>query len=83
VAEWVDDWYLPYPGNQSDDPDYGETRKVVRGGSWGGVGHYNLSYHSRTAARGSLDPKMRLGDVGFRCARPAASKPDDLPPEKP
>jgi len=76
VAEWVEDWYLPYPGNEGSDPNYGETHKVVRGGSWGGVGHYNLPYHSRTATRGSLDPRIQLVDVGFRCARSVANEPD-------
>lgn len=71
VAEWVDSWYLPYPGNESPDPAYGERHRVVRGGSWGGVGHYQLPYLSRSAIRGHLDPRVRLIDIGFRCARSA------------
>lgn len=68
VSEWVENWYQAYPGNESDDPDYGETHRVVRGGSWGGVGHYNLSYYARAAYRGLADPEENFNTVGFRCA---------------
>lgn len=69
VQEWVEDGYKPYPGNDFDDKDYGETRKVVRGGGWGGMGHYSLQVYLRTAFRNSAPPNGRYNDVGIRCAK--------------
>ncbi|MFQ5872241.1 MAG: formylglycine-generating enzyme family protein [Dehalococcoidia bacterium] len=73
IAEWVDSWYTPYPGNEADDPDFGEKYRVIRGGSWGGVGHYNLSYYVRTAYRAFGNPAKGYNDIGFRCAMSAKS----------
>lgn len=69
VQEWVEDWYKPYPGNDFNDKDYGETRKVVRGGGWGGMGHYSLQVYVRAAFRNVATPDGRYDDVGFRCAK--------------
>lgn len=68
VQEWVQDWYQPYPGNTFKDPDYGEQFKVVRGGGWGGMGHYTLQVYVRTAFRNMAKPDTYYNDVGFRCA---------------
>jgi len=64
VWEWCDDWLKAYRGKSFPDEDYGETYKVVRGGSWdhGQVG-------ARCAYRGWFKPKSREKDVGFRCVR--------------
>jgi formylglycine-generating enzyme required for sulfatase activity len=64
VWEWCDDWLKAYRDNSFPDEDYGETYKVVRGGSWdhGQVG-------ARCAYRGWFKPKSREKDVGFRCVR--------------
>lgn len=73
VAEWVYDWYKPYPGSDYDSEDFGERYKVVRGIGWsGGTAHYTLRYFQRAAYRFDLPPDMNFGDVGFRCA---TSKP--------
>ena len=69
VMEWVDDWYQPYSGNTAPSKDYGEHNKVVRGGGWGGVGHYAISYFYRTSYRFYIGPDSRFNDLGFRCAR--------------
>lgn len=69
VCEWVADWYRPYPGNTDKDPDFGERFKVIRGGSWGGVGHYNISFYARCAYRSFSDPNLFYNDAGFRCAQ--------------
>ncbi len=63
IHEWTSSWYLPYPGNDFPDRDYGESSRVLRGGA---------------KAAGSEDPDPRLRrflapdkshpDVGFRCA---------------
>jgi formylglycine-generating enzyme required for sulfatase activity len=71
VMEWVADWYQPYPGSDYVSKDYGEQYKVVRGGGWGGVGHYVISHFYRTAYRFYLKPESRFDDLGFRCARDA------------
>jgi len=69
VMEWVSDWYQPYPGTEYSADDFGEKNKVVRGGGWGGVGHYAVSQFYRGAYRFYLTPKARYSDLGFRCAR--------------
>ena len=69
VQEWVEDWYKPYPGNDFNDKNYGESRKVVRGGGWGGMGHYSLQVYLRTSFRNMAVPDGRYNDVGFRCAK--------------
>lgn len=71
VAEWVADWYAPYPGAKFKSASYGQTHKVVRGGGWGGVGHYALAHFYRTAYRDYELPDRAFNDIGFRCARDA------------
>jgi formylglycine-generating enzyme required for sulfatase activity len=69
VAEWVEDWYAPYPGAEFNSAAYGQTHRVVRGGGWGGVGHYALSHFYRGAYRDYEMPERAFNDIGFRCAR--------------
>jgi formylglycine-generating enzyme required for sulfatase activity len=69
VMEWVADWYQPYPDNDYVSKDFGQQYRVVRGGSWGGIGHYAISHFYRTAYRFYLRPETAYGDLGFRCAR--------------
>ncbi len=72
VMEWVADWYRAYPGNKDyQSEDFGERYKVVRGGGWGGVGHYALRHFYRAAYRFYLAPASRFNDLGFRCAKDA------------
>jgi formylglycine-generating enzyme required for sulfatase activity len=71
VMEWVKDWYKAYPGNSYTDKTFGEKYKVVRGGGWGGLGHYALSQFYRTAYRLYMQPGSQFIDVGFRCAKDA------------
>jgi len=65
----VEDWYKPYPGNDFNDKDYGEKLRVVRGGGWGGMGHYSLQVYLRTSFRNMAPPDGRFNDLGFRCAK--------------
>jgi len=69
VMEWVDDWYLPYPGSRHESAAFGSKNKVVRGGGWGGVGHYVVSHFYRGAYRFYLAPHSAFADLGFRCAK--------------
>ena len=72
VKEWVDDWYdREYYNEQSEyanprGPIGGEF-KVVRGGSWRDMKGFIYS-----TLRNSGNPKSRMDDYGFRCAKNAA-----------
>lgn len=69
VMEWVEDWYQAYPGGDYQSPAFGSQYKVVRGGGWGGIGHYAISHFYRGAYRFYLEPRSTFVDLGFRCAK--------------
>ncbi len=69
VQEWTADWYRQYPGNTYNDKDYGEKYKVVRGGGWGGMGHYTMQVYVTTPFRTIAPPDGVYNDVGFRCVK--------------
>ncbi len=71
VMEWVAGEYRPYPGSDYSSDDFERQDGVVRGGGWGGLGHYVISHFYRTAYRFNLNPKAVFVDLGFRCARAA------------
>ncbi len=71
VWEWTDSWYDAYPGSTYHSKDFGQRNKVIRGGGWGGIGHYTLSHFYRTAYRFYIDPGIGFNDAGFRCAKGA------------
>ncbi|MBN1149345.1 MAG: SUMF1/EgtB/PvdO family nonheme iron enzyme [Anaerolineales bacterium] len=65
VWEWVLDWYDVYPGGDPGASDYfGQTYRVVRGGSW-----LDDEYGLRSASRYGDDPTGTDVSFGFRCAR--------------
>ena len=67
VAEWVLDWYGPYPANRQQDysgPISGEF-KVIRGGSYQSSGERGVRCTDRSAGA-PLDASYP--SVGFRCA---------------
>ena len=69
VYEWVEDpWHDTYKGAPRDGSvwakDGDESRRVVRGGSWG-----NTVRRVRAAYRTSDSPEVRENDRGFRVAR--------------
>lgn len=76
VWEWVDNWYMPYPGSTLKREEFGEKNKVLRGGG-GGVGHYALSIFFRAAARSFAPPMTSSNDIGFRCAQSAQDSMND------
>jgi len=66
VAEWVSDWYGPYPAGKMTDPlgPLTGTGRVRRGGS------FNNSAANCTAThRASSKPGRRAEDTGFRVVR--------------
>ncbi len=69
VWEWTADWYQPYPGSRYQSDAFGQKTKVLRGGSWGGAGHYALSYFYRTSHRLNSEPEFGFPDAGFRCVK--------------
>jgi len=77
VKEWVDDWYDREYYKEIDEyanpkgPIGGEF-KVVRGGSW-----RDLKGFIYSSFRNNGNPKSRMDDYGFRCARSAS--PDSGP----
>jgi len=65
VWEWVNDWYDVYPGGDRNvDNDFGQSYRVVRGGSWD-----YTSMNIRSANRSWSGPTEATNQVGFRCAR--------------
>lgn len=62
VAEWVEDFYDAYPGNEAKVEAFGRRYRVVRGGSYTSVTNFT------TYSRKYEDPKLRFADIGFRCA---------------
>ena len=68
VREWVDDFFLPYPGAAADaDPFFGEENRVNRGGGWfdGQDGELVTTYNRNAGPPGT----SANDDIGFRCAR--------------
>ena len=67
VAEWVGDWYKPYPNSGQNNPDFGETYRVLRGGSYFHASGYE------TYARMKDKPDTWTNPYyGFRCALDAS-----------
>jgi formylglycine-generating enzyme required for sulfatase activity len=76
VWEWVQDWYAAYPGGDPGANSYfGQTYKVMRGGSW--ADPFNLL----TVSREYRIPDSEDMDIGFRCARSKneSTQPTDQP----
>jgi formylglycine-generating enzyme len=77
VAEWVSDRYAPgYPETTATDPrgppgSGATSERVVRGGSYASAGPW-----LRGAARDSAEPTAREPQLGFRCARSVARRPE-------
>jgi formylglycine-generating enzyme required for sulfatase activity len=69
VWEWTADWYKPYPGSDYTSDAFGEKFKILRGSSWGGMGHYAIPYFYRTSYRFYINPDGAFPDAGFRCAK--------------
>ena len=62
VLEWCADWYKGYPHTTCQRIEFGETYRVLRGGSWG-----TLHGGVRSASRDWDPPDYLSVDYGFRC----------------
>lgn len=67
VFEWVEDWYMAYPGSKRIHPDYGERYKVTRGGAWTS----RADPYAYTMSRTAQPPDYKHRSIGFRCAKTA------------
>ena len=63
AAEWVEDWYKAYEGSTQNNPDFGETHKVLRGGSY----FQSAGYTTYERGKDRTDSWMKPY-YGFRCA---------------
>jgi len=67
VAEWCEDWYAPYAGDEVTNPLQNnqnlsdKPRRVLRGGSWARDAKNTLP-----TARYRADARSRNADIGFR-----------------
>jgi formylglycine-generating enzyme required for sulfatase activity len=66
VLEWTTSFFKAYPGNEEENPYFGEFYRVLRGGCW-----YFKGKAAEVTVRHFLRPDLRLDYVGFRCARDA------------
>lgn len=74
VFQWTQDWFKPYPNNSIENPNYGETHKVLRGGSFYDCSYYRCGPSFQTFNRIALSPKSVSISIGFRCARSHATQ---------
>ena len=73
VAEWVDAYFQPYPGNTSSNPNFGEINRVARGGHFSSKTNDFLKTTKRiylppSVASGEDEEKLFAAAIGFRCA---------------
>jgi formylglycine-generating enzyme required for sulfatase activity len=70
VFEWVDAFYQAYSSNTTDDPNFGTTKRVVRGGSFRSPvedGRSSRRFYA-PAEFTAEEKKERSWLIGFRCA---------------
>jgi serine/threonine-protein kinase len=65
VLEWTADWFQAYPGNEAGNVDFGEKKRVLRGGV---LLEETAERDARTTYRHRNLPSTRSRKVGFRCA---------------
>ena len=68
VREWVEDFFVAYPGQAADaDNFFGEENRVNRGGGWfdGEDGELVTTYNRNAGPPGT----SANDDIGFRCVR--------------
>jgi formylglycine-generating enzyme required for sulfatase activity len=69
VSEWTASWYAAYPDSDMKDENFGETHRVIRGGSIQKREHGFLKEFAMLHHRNFAPPGHRFWDTGFRCAR--------------
>ena len=71
VIEWTADWFQPYPWSKAEHPDFGEKRKVVRGGV---LLIEDAPESTKVTYRYWYLPMYRGRKVGFRCVQDMPEK---------
>lgn len=69
VWEWVDSYYLPHPGNTVHRAEYGDDKRLLKGGSWFDCLSYGCGLSAPTFNRSFFTPEVRNNSFGFRCAK--------------
>ncbi len=69
VWDWVDSYYLPHPGNPVTRAEYGEDKRVLKGGSWFDCLSYGCGLSAPTFNRSFFTPEVKNNSFGFRCAK--------------
>lgn len=69
VCEWVEDFFKPYQGNTDANPEFGDTYKVIRGGSYkakfADARTTRRLRHTATYTAVEIEKSSWL--IGFRC----------------
>lgn len=63
VWQWTSSWYDAYPGNTTENENFGQLYRVLRGGAW----MHNVSY-CLISFRNANQPERCYPTVGFRTA---------------
>jgi serine/threonine protein kinase/formylglycine-generating enzyme required for sulfatase activity len=71
VIEWTADWFQRYPWSKAEHPDFGEKRRVVRGGV---LLIEDAPESTKVTYRYWYLPTYRGRKVGFRCAQDLPEK---------
>jgi serine/threonine protein kinase/formylglycine-generating enzyme required for sulfatase activity len=71
VVEWTADPFVKYPWASSEESDFSERRKVLRGGVRLAE---DAERHASVVFRHSYPPGQRTSRVGFRCVQDVAEK---------
>ncbi len=66
VIEWTADWFQKYPWSKAEHPDFGEKRRVVRGGV---LLAEDAPESTKVTYRYWYLPMYRSRKVGFRCVQ--------------
>ena len=77
VWEWVDSFYLPHAGNNTPSQEYGEDKRVLKGGSWFDCLSYGCGLSAPTFNRSFFNPEVKNNSFGFRCAKDAGTGKKD------
>ncbi len=75
IHEWTSSWYLPYPGNNFPDEAYGESYRVLKGGTETAE-LKEVDYRLRRF----LKPDADHVSVGFRCVLEQPERPTETQP---
>lgn len=69
VWEWVDESYHGHPGQTFVNPEYNESYKILKGGSWWNCMYYSCGLSAPVYNRSFFEPETTNNNFGFRCAR--------------